>query len=308
MPHEAVVKKSTGSWYELLTPGGEILKARIKGKIRLEGRTTTNPAAVGDHVFYTTDKNTGDHVIEELKPRTNYLIRKSNNLSRQEQIIAANLDQVLIVATLALPRTSQGFIDRILATAEAYEITPVIVFNKMDLFGEEELEILNEAFKMYSDIGYECFPISVKTGQGIDQLKKLLEGKVTLITGHSGVGKSSLLNTLVPGLEQKTSTISGSSLKGKHTTTFAEMFLMDEKTFIIDTPGIKDFGLVEIQKEELSHYFPEMRRYLGECRFKNCLHIDEPGCAVLEALEKGEIHPARYASYISMLQGEESHK
>lgn len=303
-----IIRKSTGSWYDVLDEQGKVHAARITGKFRLAGKTTTNPVAVGDRVVFKIDEHTGDVLIQEVLPRTNYLIRKANNLSRQEHIIAANVDQVLIVATLALPRTSQGFIDRILVTAEAYSLKAIIVFNKVDLFTPEIMEMQAPLEKMYNHLGYTCFPISVKTGLGIDRVETLLKDKTTLITGHSGVGKSSLLNRLVPDLELKTREISGSSLKGKHTTTFAEMHLVNEETRIIDTPGIKEFGIVDMKKEEVSHYFPEMLPYLENCRFRNCIHVNEPGCAVLDAVEDGHIYGSRYASYLSIISNEESHK
>jgi ribosome biogenesis GTPase len=305
---QAVVRRSTGSWYDIVNDKGELLQARIKGKFKLEGKKTTNPVAVGDIVEYEPQKNEDSVVITRILQRRNYIIRKANNLSKQEHIIAANLDQVLIMATLIQPRTSQGFIDRVLVTAEAYEIPAVIAFNKIDLFDEKLLEVQQEMCAMYEQLGYPCFSVSVKKEINLDHLKEVLQGKTTLLTGHSGVGKSSLLNYLMPELKLKTAAISEFSMKGKHTTTFAEMHEIGENTYIIDTPGIKEFGMVDMNKEEVSHYFPEMRELLGQCRFNNCLHINEPGCAVIEALEEGKIELSRYNSYLSIVQGEDTHR
>jgi ribosome biogenesis GTPase len=303
-----IVKKSTGSWYIILDDNGELHDARLKGKFKISGSKNTNPIAVGDHVKFTIDSKTNDPVIEQILPRQNYIIRKANNLSRQEHIIAANVDQVIIVATLAMPRTSLGFIDRILMTAEAYDISATIVFNKLDIYDSESLEYLQNLRKMYESIGYNTMAISVKEKQNLDDLEELLQGKTTLLTGHSGVGKSSLLNYFVPELGLKTSSISDFSSKGKHTTTFAEMHVMNENTFLIDTPGIKEFGIVDMQKAEISQYFPEMRELRNKCRFNNCLHVNEPGCAVREAVENGEIYKSRYQTYLSVLFEENDHR
>lgn len=302
-----VIKRSTGSWYDILTEDFRIIPGKIKGKFRLSEVKTTNPVAVGDFIEYNLESSYGTAVINKLVPRKNYIIRRANNLSRQSHIIAANLDQVLIIATIAWPRTSQGFIDRLLLTAEAYHIPAIIAFKKVDIYDEEMQEVITGMRNMYENIGYKCFTVSGKTGYNIDILKEELKGKTTLVTGHSGVGKSQLLNSLHPDLSLKTGEISGYSLKGKHTTTFAEMHIIDKETFVIDTPGIKDFGIVDIPREEISHYFPEMRELLSECRFRNCMHINEPGCAVLEAVEEGIIHPARYYSYLSILDNEDTH-
>jgi ribosome biogenesis GTPase / thiamine phosphate phosphatase len=305
---EGIVTKSTGSWYEVLGSDGRVHEARIKGKLRLDQRKNTNPVAVGDKVDFEIDVEERSTAITKVLPRRNYIIRKPSNLSKQEHVIAANLDQVIILATLALPRTSQGFIDRVLVTAEAYEIPAVIVFNKIDLYDEELSGQSAAICEMYDKAGYQCLQASIKKEIHLDTIKNFLHHKTTLITGHSGVGKSSLLNKLKPELNLKTGEISGHSLKGKHTTTFAEMHLFGEETNIIDTPGIKDFGLIDMAREEVSHYFPEMRALLGQCKFSNCLHIDEPGCAVLKAVASGEIHPARYNSYLSIIAEEESHR
>ena len=302
------IRISTGSWYEIAGQDGKIYQARMAGKLRLDERKNTNPVAVGDHVEFEIDANGNSTVIKKILPRDNYIIRKPSNLSKQEHVIAANLDEVMVMATLAFPRTSQGFIDRILVTAEAYEIPAAIVFNKTDLYDEAMQMQSKEMSAMYENVGYKCLGISVKTETNLHEVASMLRHKITLITGHSGVGKSSLLNKLVPELKLKTGEISNYSLKGKHTTTFAAMFSVNEDTYVIDTPGIKDFGLIDMKPEELGHYFPEMRALLGQCRFSECLHISEPGCAVLEAVKNGTIAPSRYKSYLSMLGDEETHR
>jgi len=305
---EGVITKSTGSWYEVAGADGINHKARIKGKFRLAEGKNTNPVAVGDHVLFDIDIEGNSTVIHKLLPRKNYIIRKPSNLSRQEHVIAANLDMVLILATLALPRTSQGFIDRILVTAEAYQIPAVIAFNKVDLYDDELARQSKAMCEMYEGLGYHCIEISVKKAVHFEEVLELIDHKTTLITGHSGVGKTTLLNSLIPGMTQKTGAISEYSAKGKHTTTFAEMHKVNDDTFVIDTPGIKDFGLIDMAREEVSHYFPEMQKLLGNCRFTNCLHINEPGCAVLEALEKGQIYKSRYKSYLSIIEEEDTHR
>ncbi len=282
------------------TPGGERYDCRIKGKFRIKDITTTNPLAVGDIVDFDLEPEQETGVITNLHQRKNYIIRKSINLSKQGQIIAANLDQALLVVTLASPRTSLGFIDRFLVTAEAYDIPAKLIFNKLDLFSGEGLEILAGYMAIYQNIGYPCFEVSALEGTNISQVQELLKDKVTLFSGHSGVGKSSLINVLLPDLELRTSEVSEWSDKGTHTTTFAEMFELPQGGFIIDTPGIRELGIIDIEKEELSHFFPEMRTLLNQCRFNNCKHINEPGCAVLEALENGEIELSRYESYLSI--------
>ncbi|MDZ4838740.1 MAG: ribosome small subunit-dependent GTPase A [Bacteroidota bacterium] len=304
---EGLIVKSTGSWYQIENSEGIAIPARATGKLRLRGYNTTNPIAVGDIVEYKLDAANQDAVIVSVHNRKNYIIRKSNNLSNQQQIIAANLDYTLIVATLAYPRTSQGFIDRILVTSEAYEITALIMWNKADLYDVEMLEVASKYVDIYKKLGYESALISVKTGQGMPELIEKLQGKTTLISGHSGVGKSSLMNLLAPNLKLKTGDISMSTMKGKHTTTFAEMHKLNADTRIIDTPGIKDFGLVQMKSEEISHYFPEMRQMLGQCRFSNCMHLNEPGCKVINAVEAGEIDGGRFNSYQGMILGEDTH-
>jgi ribosome biogenesis GTPase len=304
---KGLIKRSTGSWYEIWDFGLNIVSARIKGKLKLDGIKSTNPVAVGDYVEYSWDQQHKSAVIESLYPRRNYIIRKSNNLSRQTQIIAANIDLMVIFATLAYPKTSQGFIDRLLITAEAYDIPALIIFNKTDLHLPQMDETMRGLTKLYETIGYKCLSISAKKEIGINKFYDEIQGKTILITGHSGTGKSTIVNKLNDSLQLKTGVISNHSLKGKHTTTFAEMHMIDKNTFVIDTPGIKEFGIVDITQEEIGHYFPEMRSLLGKCRFNNCLHINEPGCAILEAIEEGIIQHSRYYSYLSMMKNEDTH-
>jgi ribosome biogenesis GTPase len=302
---QGLITKSTGSWYQVRS-GDETIDCRIKGKFRIKGITTTNPLAVGDVVDFDMEPEQGTGVITNLHQRKNYIIRKAINLSKQAQIIAANLDRALLVVTLASPRTSLGFIDRFLVTAEAYDIPACLIFNKLDLFSDEGLEILDEYKAIYENIGYPCYSVSALEGTNIDEVKSLLKDKVTLISGHSGVGKSSLINRLLPDLDLRTHMVSEWSDKGMHTTTFAEMFELPQGGYIIDTPGIRELGVIDIEKEVLSHFFPEMRERMNQCRFNNCRHINEPGCAVLDALEEGEISPSRYNSYLSIYNGNDT--
>ncbi|MDR3697160.1 ribosome small subunit-dependent GTPase A [Mucilaginibacter sp.] len=303
---QGLIIKSTGSWYSVLSDDGLRTECRIKGIFRTKGITTTNPLAVGDVVDFEMEPDQETGVIVNLHPRKNYIIRKSINLSKQGQIIAANLDQALLVVTLASPRTSLGFIDRFLVTAEAYSIPAKLVFNKLDLFSDEGLEVLADYKSIYENIGYPCYEVSALEGTNINQVKELLKDKVTLFSGHSGVGKSSLINALLPDLDLRTNQVSDWSDKGMHTTTFAEMFELPEGGFIIDTPGIRELGVIDIEKQELSHFFPEMRDRMHDCRFHNCRHINEPGCAVLKALENGEIELSRYESYLSIYHGNDT--
>ena len=279
---------------------------RIKGKFRMKGLVTTNPVAVGDVVDFETEPDLQTAVITHLHQRKNYIIRKSINLSKQAQVIAANLDQACLVVTLASPRTSLGFIDRFLVTAEAYAIPSILIFNKLDLFSEEGKEILAEYMAVYEKIGYPCYAVSALNGDNLDTIKALLTNKTSLFSGHSGVGKSSLINQILPGIELRTGVISDFSDSGKHTTTFAEMFELPFGGKLIDTPGIRELGVIDIEKEELGHFFPEMRQRLNTCKYHNCVHVNEPGCAVLLALENGEIEPSRYDSYMSIYLGNDS--
>jgi ribosome biogenesis GTPase len=297
---QGLVIKSTGSWYEVQTDEGRTIKCRIKGKFRTLDIKTTNPVAVGDRVTVEPEPDQETGIITELEPRKNYIIRKSVNLSKQAQIIAANLDQAFLIVTLASPRTSLGFIDRFLVTAEAYDIPAKLIFNKLDLFSAEGLEILSQYQSIYEQAGYPCYSVSALKATNLDQLRELLKDKVTLVSGHSGVGKSTLINALLPGYELKTGDISDWSDKGKHTTTFAEMFKLPFGGYLIDTPGIRELGVFDIEKQELGRLFPEIRKLMDDCRFNNCRHINEPGCAVLEALEEGKLEPSRYDSYLSI--------
>lgn len=297
---QGLVIKSTGSWYEVLTENGKTINCRIKGKFRTLDIKTTNPVAVGDYVEIEPEPEQETGLIKALKPRKNYIIRKSVNLSKQAQIIAANLDQAFLIVTLASPRTSLGFIDRFLVTAEAYDIPAKLIFNKLDLFSDEGIEILKEYQRIYETAGYPCYSVSAIKETNIDQIRALLKDKVTLVSGHSGVGKSTLINALLPGTELKTGEISDWSDKGKHTTTFAEMFELPFGGYLIDTPGIRELGVFDIEKQELGRLFPEIRKLMENCRFNNCRHINEPGCAVLTALEDGKFEASRYDSYLSI--------
>ncbi len=296
------VYKSTGSWYTLKDDAGTVYQARLKGKFKIDDITSTNPLAVGDIVdFQREESSDGSMIISDIRDRKNYINRRSPANKRLHHIIASNLDQSLLVATLREPRTSQGFIDRFLVASEAYHVPAVIVINKADILKEKDREKFEDWQLMYTAIGYPIFLVSSVSGEGIEKLKNLLKEKITLMSGHSGVGKSTLINELVPELSLKTQQVSGWSGKGMHTTTFAEMHDLSFGGKIIDTPGMREFGIVDISKQELSHYFPEMRRLLQECQFNNCLHINEPGCAVKLAFEEGNIHPERYFSYCNIL-------
>lgn len=285
--------------------GDTVYSCVLIGKIRLEDRKTTNPVAVGDLVDIELGKTEADGGITKIYPRKNYIIRKSINLSKQAHILASNLDQALLMVTLVSPRTSLGFIDRFLITAEAYNIPAGLIFNKCDLLNEELLNIQKEIIKIYTDVGYPCYEISGYDKTEVKKLEFLFKDKTSLLAGHSGVGKSTFINVLQPGLNLKTSTISAAHLKGTHTTTFAELHSLDFGGNIIDSPGIKELGLVEMKKEEIGHYFPEIRERMNNCKFNNCLHVNEPKCAVLEAVEKEEISAERYTSYLGILNGEE---
>lgn len=300
---KALVYKSTGSWYTIKDENGHWHNARIKGVFKIDDITSTNPIAVGDNVeINVEDEVENTAIITKILPRNNYINRQSPRAKHQHHIVAANLDQSLLIATLKEPKTSQGFIDRFLVASEMYHVTPAIVFNKADLYKKKEQEKFEQWQEMYSAIGYRIFLTSTKENQGIEELKEALQGKITLISGHSGVGKSSLLNAILPDLQLRTQDVSGWSGKGMHTTTFAEMYdLPAGKGAIIDTPGMREFGLVDISRQELSHYFPEMRDRLNDCQFNNCLHVNEPGCAVKDAVVEGEVNEDRYISYLGIL-------
>lgn len=300
---EGIVIKSTGSWYLVRDKDtGEHINCKIKGKFRIEGIKTTNPVCVGDHVVYKKFNIDNTGLITEIRPRENYIIRRATKLSKQSHIIAANIDQAILIATLAKPRTSTGFIDRFLVTAEAYHIPVVIVLNKTDIYDEEMKKQHDEIMQIYSKIGYKTLGVSALKKKNIEAVKEIMKNKISLIAGHSGVGKSELINVVQPGLDLKTADISNYHQKGKHTTTFAEMFELSFGGYIIDTPGIKEFGLVDFEKDEVWEFFPEMRKYSSGCQYYNCTHVHEPGCAVIEALKKGEISTVRYNNYLSIIE------
>ncbi|KIX20831.1 GTPase RsgA [Flavobacterium sp. 316] len=304
-----IVYKSTGSWYTVKTKDGSFLDCRIKGKFRIKGIKSTNPIAVGDIVDYdienTTDETTG--VINNIHDRKNYIVRKSVNLSKQTHIIASNIDIVFLLVTINNPPTTTSFIDRFLVTAEAYGIEAVLVFNKIDTFNEETLDEQLFLQYTYESIGYKILRVSAKENKGLENLKKMMMNKVSMFSGHSGVGKSTLVNALEPTLNLKTKQISDSHLQGQHTTTFAEMFDLSFGAKIIDTPGIRGFGVVDMEKQEIGDYFPEFFALKEGCKFNNCLHKEEPHCAVKKALEKDEISWSRYKSYLQILEGDDEH-
>lgn len=304
-----LIIRNTGSWYQVLTQEGEIVDCKIKGNFRLRGIRSTNPVAVGDRVNIT---RAGDNtaLITEIQDRKNYIIRKASNLSKQSHILAANIDLSLLMVTVSRPETSTTFIDRFLASAEAYGVPVAILFNKIDELNPEEEQRLHGLVQLYEAIGYKCLCISALEEQGIDELRDLIAKKISLLSGHSGVGKSTLLNSLIPGAHQKTAPVSEMHLSGIHTTTFSEMFPLPQGGYLIDTPGIKGFGTFDFNTGEVGHYFPELFRTAAHCRFNNCTHRNEPGCAVLKAIEEGHISISRYNSYLSILndQGESKYR
>ena len=298
---KGVIIKSTGSWSSVLSEDGSTYACKLKGRFRIKGIKTTNPVAVGDNVVFDLlkDKNTG--LIREILPRHNYIIRRATKLSKVAQILAANIDQVCIIVTLALPRTSTGFIDRILVTTEAYHIPAFIVFNKIDIYDEKQQSALKNVINIYTSAGYNCIQTSALTGENTELFEEEIANKRTLIAGHSGVGKSALINAVDPGLNIKTGELSGYHKVGMHTTTFAQMYPLAFGGFIIDTPGIKEFGLTYFNRKEIAERFPEMRSRMHGCHFSNCTHVNEPDCAVKKAVENGEISPIRYENYLSIL-------
>lgn len=304
---EGTVYKSTGSWYSVRTGEGDFYECRIKGKFRLKGIKSTNPISVGDVVVFEVDGavENSQGIITEIKDRKNYIIRRSVNLSKQTHIIAANLDQVFLMVTLNNPPTFTSFIDRFLVTSEAYHIPAILLFNKIDIYTPEELDEIKYLVSLYRKIGYPCIGISAKTGKNVETVRELMIGKTSMFAGHSGVGKSTLVNAIEPKLDLKTKEISTQHMQGQHTTTFAEMYDLECGARIIDTPGIKGFGIVDMEKEEIGDYFPEFFSLKGECKFNNCLHLDEPHCAVKKALENKEVAWSRYRSYVQMLSGEQ---
>lgn len=298
----AKVYKSTGSWYVVKTPDGEVWNARLKGVMKLDDITSTNPIAVGDIVeMEEEDALERTAIITQIHDRRNYINRQSPSHRMQHHIVAANIDQSLLLVTLKEPRTSQGFIDRWLVTCEAYHVPAILIFNKVDLYKKKESERFDEWKAMYESVGYRVVRMSVHTGEGVEEVKHSLQGKISLLSGHSGVGKSSFLNAVLPDLRLKTQDVSGWSGKGIHTTTFAEMFDLPAGGQVIDTPGMREFGLVDIARVELSGYFPEMRALAGQCQFNNCLHAEEPGCVVKLAVMEGRIAEDRYVSYRTII-------
>ncbi len=304
---EGLVLRSTGSWYDVKTEEGKILNCRLRGKLKLKGTKITNPVAVGDYVHIeSADNNTG--IIDEVKPRENYIIRKSTRKTAHGHILAANIDQAILIASLTFPRTSIGFIDRYLVAAESFRIPARIIFNKADLMDDDLMELHAYLSGLYHELGYKNMLISATGDRDLIKVMNWLEGKKTLFSGHSGVGKSTILNRLDPSLDLAVNEVSTFANKGIHTTTFATMHEIKPDAYVIDTPGIKELGLIDMEDWEISHYFPEMRERLGECRFHNCLHINEPGCSVIEALERGEIAETRYDSYLSMVIDEDNRR
>ena len=304
---KGTVYKSTGSWYTVKSENGDFVECRIKGKFRIQGIKSTNPIAVGDRVEFSMEHLGDDEVgtIHAIAERKNYIIRKSVNLSKQTHIIAANLDQVFLLVTLNNPTTYPLFIDRFLATAEAYDIPTVLLFNKIDTYSNEELGEVKYLAELYRQIGYTCIGISAKTGKNVEKVKEIMVDKTSMFAGHSGAGKSTLVNAIEPELDLKTAEISEQHLQGQHTTTFAEMFDLGFGGRIIDTPGIKGFGVVDMDEDEIGDYFPEFFALKEDCKFNNCLHLNEPQCAVKEALEKDAVSASRYRSYVQMVTGEE---
>ncbi|MBJ6366579.1 ribosome small subunit-dependent GTPase A [Snuella sedimenti] len=303
------VYKSTGSWYTVKTEFGDTYECRIKGKFRIKGIKSTNPIAVGDVVDFEleSDNNQESGIIYNIHDRANYIVRKSVNLSKQTHIIAANLDQVFLMITINNPPTLTSFIDRFLVTAEAYSVKTILLFNKIDVYDEDTLNEVRYLAHVYRKIGYECIGVSAKTGKNVDKVKALMHDKVSMFSGHSGVGKSTLVNAIEPDLNLKTKEISSLHMQGQHTTTFAEMFDLSFSARIIDTPGIKGFGIVDMDKEEIGDYFPEFFALKQDCKFNNCLHVNEPKCAVKKALDDGAVEYTRYRSYLQIIEGDEEH-
>jgi ribosome biogenesis GTPase len=311
---KGIVIKSTGSWYTVKTEEGNLIESRIKGNLRLKGLRSTNPIAVGDHVELTISKedNSTDGqtvgFIFKILPRTNYIIRKSPNLSKESHIIAANIDQAFLIVTIEFPVTTTTFIDRFLVSAEAYRIPCHLIFNKIDLYNDEQTYMMNSLIAIYEKVGYKCLKLSAKKNIGLDELRNIMTNKTNVFSGHSGVGKSTIINSIQPDMLLKTGIISEAHFSGKHTTTHSEMFELDFGGYIIDTPGIKGFGVLEMEKEEISHYFPEIFKSLDGCQYYNCTHTHEPQCAVKKLVENGEIAQSRYVSYLGLLDGEEKYR
>jgi len=302
---KGLVLKSTGSRYRVLRDDGSVIDCSVKGKLRIRELRTTNPIAVGDNVMYETEKKMEPGIITGVLDRKNYILRKASNLSKHSQIIAANIDQVFLMITIILPETPVEFIDRFLITAEAYRVPAKIIINKTDLYGEDEFEKLEYLEKLYTKIGYECIRLSLNDPSGAEPVRLLMKNRISLISGNSGVGKTTLLNRLNPALNLKTEEISGYHKQGKHITTFPEMHQMPFGGFVIDTPGIRGFGVVDMERNEIYHFFREIFRVSASCRFNNCLHLDEPGCQVRAAVESGEIDFLRYKSYLNIMDGDD---
>jgi ribosome biogenesis GTPase len=307
MQMQGLVIKNTGSWYSVRTDGGQSVECKIRGNFRLKSIRNTNPVVIGDRVRIEMNSE-GTALITAIEARRNYMIRKASNLSRQSHILAANIDQAMLVVTVNYPKTTTVFIDRFLATAEAYGIPVHLVFNKIDRYDEDDVEYLEALMQLYLTVGYPCSSICALTGEGIDALYTLLVNKVTLLSGHSGVGKSTIINRILPEANLRTNAISEYHKKGMHTTTFSEMIPLREGGYVIDTPGIKGFGTLEMEGVEIAHYFPEIFRYSADCRFHNCTHRHEPGCAVLKAIEAHHISESRYKSYLNILEDKENNK
>ncbi|GAA4821437.1 ribosome small subunit-dependent GTPase A [Algivirga pacifica] len=308
---KGLIIKSTGSWYEVLNEESrEVFRGRLRGKFKVKGLKVTNPIAVGDYVLYEQEEVEEETVvIKDILPRENYILRRSTHKKWHGHIIAANVDQAIMVATLGFPRTSLGFIDRFLVSAESFRIPAVILFNKTDLLTEEGIAFQEELMELYESLGYRCLSISALTEENLQAVEQLLDGKKSLIAGHSGVGKSTLINALLPHVEQRTAEVSTYANKGKHTTTFAEMFAVDDHgTFLIDTPGIKELGIMNVEENELGHYFPEIREAMEYCKFHNCTHTHEPNCEVRNRLETEEIAESRYISYLSILEDDDNRR
>jgi ribosome biogenesis GTPase / thiamine phosphate phosphatase len=301
---KGIVLKSTGSRYRILSTDGKILDCSVRGKLRIRELRTTNPIAVGDNVLFDFDRKSNTGIITEVLDRSNYILRKASNLSKHSQIIAANIDQVFLMITIILPETPVEFVDRFLITAEAYRIPATIIINKTDLYGEQEVEKMKYIKMMYRQIGYDCILVSVKEKTGLDIIKYMMKDKITLVSGNSGVGKTTLLNTFNTELNLKTAEISDYHKQGKHITTFPEMHRMPFGGFVIDTPGIRGFGVVDMERNEIYHFFREIFRISKNCKFNNCLHLDEPGCAVRTAVENGDIDYLRYRSYLNIMEGD----
>ena len=311
---KGIVVKSTGSWYTVKTSDGNLIECRIKGNFRIKGIRSTNPIAVGDQVELTEQREDNNSegavtgLITNIIERKNYIIRKAPNLSKESHIIAANIDQAFLVVTIKYPVTTTTFIDRFLVSAEAYRIPCRIIFNKTDLYNEDQTALMNSLVEIYEVIGYQCLKISATENVGLDELKEMMKGRTNVFSGHSGVGKSTIINCIQPGVLLKTGIISDSHHSGKHTTTYSEMIDLDFGGFIIDTPGIKGFGLLEMAKEEISHYFPEMFQLLNNCQYYNCTHTHEPECAVKKAVEEGLIAESRYDTYVGLLNNEDKYR